>query len=107
VRKFSLHLLPISPDGGIGRRVRLKIWFQQWSAGSIPVLGTTTAPQKMRGFVFGYTVKNLPEKYTPWEIQSGLRVLNLFFTNALQSLIPKMHFLETNNQEDLNSDERF
>ena len=29
-----------SPDGGTGRRVRLKIWFSQESAGSIPVLGT-------------------------------------------------------------------
>lgn len=28
------------PDGGIGRRARLKIWFSQGSAGSIPVLGT-------------------------------------------------------------------
>lgn len=28
------------PDGGIGRRARLKIWFPQGSAGSIPVLGT-------------------------------------------------------------------
>jgi hypothetical protein len=28
------------PDGGTGRRVRLKIWFSQGSAGSIPVLGT-------------------------------------------------------------------
>ena len=30
----------ISPDGGIGRRVRLKIWYSQGCAGSIPVLGT-------------------------------------------------------------------
>ena len=29
-----------SPDGGIGRRVRLKIWYWQQCAGSIPVLGT-------------------------------------------------------------------
>jgi hypothetical protein len=29
-----------SPDGGIGRRVRLKIWLSQGSAGSIPVPGT-------------------------------------------------------------------
>jgi hypothetical protein len=28
------------PDGGIGRRARLKIWLSQGSAGSIPVLGT-------------------------------------------------------------------
>ena len=28
------------PDGGIGRRARLKIWFSQGSAGSIPVPGT-------------------------------------------------------------------
>jgi hypothetical protein len=33
----------LSPDGGIGRRVRLKIWFSQESAGSIPVLGTSIA----------------------------------------------------------------
>jgi hypothetical protein len=30
------------PDGGIGRRARLKIWLSQGSAGSIPVLGTKT-----------------------------------------------------------------
>ena len=29
-----------SPDGGIGRRARLKIWFPKGSAGSIPVPGT-------------------------------------------------------------------
>lgn len=29
-----------SPDGGIGRRARLKIWYWQQCAGSIPVLGT-------------------------------------------------------------------
>ncbi|MEY3152410.1 MAG: hypothetical protein RLZZ333_1007, partial [Bacteroidota bacterium] len=29
-----------SPDGGTGRRARLKIWLSQGSAGSIPVLGT-------------------------------------------------------------------
>ena len=29
-----------SPDGGIGRRARLKIWCSQGCAGSIPVLGT-------------------------------------------------------------------
>ena len=28
------------PDGGIGRRARLKIWCPQGCAGSIPVLGT-------------------------------------------------------------------
>ena len=28
------------PDGGTGRRARLKIWLSQGSAGSIPVLGT-------------------------------------------------------------------
>ncbi len=33
---FAIH----RPDGGIGRRARLKIWFRQRSAGSIPVLGT-------------------------------------------------------------------
>ena len=33
-----------SPDGGTGRRARLKIWLSQGSAGSIPVLGT-----KLRG----------------------------------------------------------
>ncbi len=30
----------LSPDGGTGRRARLKIWLSQGSAGSIPVLGT-------------------------------------------------------------------
>lgn len=29
-----------SPDGGTGRRVRLKIWYSQGCAGSIPVPGT-------------------------------------------------------------------
>lgn len=32
-----------SPDGGIGRRARLKIWYWQQCAGSIPVLGTQGA----------------------------------------------------------------
>jgi hypothetical protein len=40
----SLHLHPnyliFSPDGGIGRRARLKIWYSQGCAGSIPVPGT-------------------------------------------------------------------
>ncbi len=30
----------MSPDGGIGRRARLKILLSKGSAGSIPVLGT-------------------------------------------------------------------
>lgn len=38
-RNFVI-LQPQSPDGGIGRRVRLKIWFPKGSAGSIPVPGT-------------------------------------------------------------------
>ena len=29
-------------NGGIGRRARLKIWFQQWSVGSIPTSPTKT-----------------------------------------------------------------
>ena len=33
-----------SPDGGIGRRARLKIWYSQGCAGSIPVLGTWKKP---------------------------------------------------------------
>ena len=39
---MHLYLQPNSksPDGGIGRRARLKIWLSQGSAGSIPVLGT-------------------------------------------------------------------
>jgi hypothetical protein len=32
----------LSPDGGIGRRARLKILYSQGCAGSIPVLGTKT-----------------------------------------------------------------
>lgn len=41
-----------SPDGGIGRRARLKIWLSQGSAGSIPVLGTLiTADQYGRLFL--------------------------------------------------------
>ena len=39
-------LTEVSPDGGIGRRVRLKIWLSQGSAGSIPVPGT----KKRKGF---------------------------------------------------------
>ncbi len=42
-RPKPLHLHPVihtSPDGGIGRRVRLKIWYSQGCAGSIPVPGT-------------------------------------------------------------------
>ena len=43
-RAKSLHLHPVilitCPDGGIGRRVRLKIWYWQRCAGSIPVPGT-------------------------------------------------------------------
>lgn len=38
----------MSPDGGIGRRARLKIWLSQGSAGSIPVLGTQ--PPFLGGF---------------------------------------------------------
>ena len=72
------------PDGGIGRRARLKIWFQQWSAGSIPVLGTVpnlkvpvntglqglfvlprnqnvTKPSKKLLFYSNFTSKNVPE----------------------------------------------
>ena len=37
---MRLYLQPESPDGGIGRRVRLKIWYSQGCAGSIPVPGT-------------------------------------------------------------------
>ena len=39
-------------DGGTGRRARLKIWFRQRSAGSIPVLGTT--PPFLGGFFMGW-----------------------------------------------------
>jgi hypothetical protein len=57
----SLHLHPvipiICPDGGIGRRVRLKIWYWQRCAGSIPVPGTENSnsykgSQKLRPFYF-------------------------------------------------------
>jgi hypothetical protein len=37
-----------SPDGGIGRRARLKIWLSQGSAGSIPVLGTKADRRQLR-----------------------------------------------------------
>ena len=40
MNKVSVILHPQSPDGGTGRRVRLKIWYSQGCAGSIPVLGT-------------------------------------------------------------------
>jgi hypothetical protein len=43
----NLRFNPICPDGGTGRRARLKIWLSQGSAGSIPVLGTT--PRLKRG----------------------------------------------------------
>lgn len=53
-KQISVILHPLrkqlSPDGGIGRRARLKIWFRQRSAGSIPVLGTT--PPFLGGFLF-------------------------------------------------------
>src|ERR1700733_6688712 len=39
-RLLKIHLSKVSPDGGTGRRVRLKIWYSQGCAGSIPVLGT-------------------------------------------------------------------
>ena len=35
------------PDGGTGRRVRLKIWYWQQCAGSIPVLGTRQGKSKI------------------------------------------------------------
>lgn len=38
-KEWATFALP-SPDGGTGRRARLKIWLSQGSAGSIPVLGT-------------------------------------------------------------------
>ena len=37
----------MSPDGGIGRRARLKILYSQGCAGSIPVLGTLTGLQQI------------------------------------------------------------
>ncbi|MEN9885073.1 MAG: hypothetical protein RLZZ420_2290 [Bacteroidota bacterium] len=40
-----------SPDGGTGRRARLKIWLSQGSAGSIPVLGT-----KILNFGWGFFI---------------------------------------------------
>ena len=51
---FARH----SPDGGIGRRARLKIWFRQRSAGSIPVLGTKKP--RFRGFFIANTFKFIP-----------------------------------------------
>ena len=33
-------MVELSPNGGTGRRARLKIWLSQGSAGSIPVPGT-------------------------------------------------------------------
>lgn len=43
---LSYHCSPNkSPDGGTGRRARLKIWLSQGSAGSIPVLGTKITKQ--------------------------------------------------------------
>ena len=41
----------LSPDGGTGRRARLKIWLSQGSAGSIPVLGTNN-PQLRLGIIY-------------------------------------------------------
>src|SRR5580692_4317426 len=45
----------LSPDGGIGRRARLKIWYSQGCAGSIPVPGTLATKQlciSMTAFLF-------------------------------------------------------
>ena len=47
------------PDGGIGRRARLKIWLSQGSAGSIPVLGTLKKPALRAGFVILHTIPNV------------------------------------------------
>ena len=44
--------MQLCPDGGIGRRARLKIWLSQGSAGSIPVLGTNASTRKCRGVFF-------------------------------------------------------
>ena len=38
----------LCPDGGIGRRARLKIWYWQQCAGSIPVLGTIERFQQFK-----------------------------------------------------------
>ncbi len=43
------HVSAKCPDGGTGRRARLKIWLSQGSAGSIPVLGTNPVT-KVTGF---------------------------------------------------------
>lgn len=43
---------PSCPDGGTGRRARLKIWFRQRSAGSIPVPGTQP-PFRVAFFMVG------------------------------------------------------
>ena len=43
--------LTLSPDGGIGRRAGLKIQWQQYCAGSIPVLGTYKFMKPLSGLV--------------------------------------------------------
>ena len=48
------------PDGGIGRRARLKIWLSQGSAGSIPVLGTMNNPQHLLGIIHLIIAGSLP-----------------------------------------------
>ena len=47
---FALPIRKKCPCGGIGRRARLKIWFSQGSAGSIPVAGTTRIKKNPRNF---------------------------------------------------------
>ena len=57
-KEWATFALP-SPDGGTGRRARLKIWLSQGSAGSIPVLGTNPVT-KVTGFlIFGCDVSSL------------------------------------------------
>ena len=57
-KEWSTFALP-SPDGGTGRRARLKIWLSQGSAGSIPVLGTNP-DEFSSGFLFySSTIKYL------------------------------------------------
>lgn len=48
---FTIRPQRTGPDGGTGRRVRLKIWLSQGSAGSIPVPGTKIMkPALVAGF---------------------------------------------------------
>lgn len=54
------------PDGGTGRRVRLKIWLSQGSAGSIPVLGTVKGCKSLIYNLFIFCVSRKCRFFPPF-----------------------------------------